>query len=291
VFEEVIARFDELIERQYPSVTAESAALLERVGVFSRVENRAAAEQSRAIGELFAYRLSRCSECEEWAVDTEAAVAAEVAAALRISQGLAASRVRYARAMRERLPKVGAVFAAGDIGYLMFQTIVFRTDLIVDVDVLAAVDAELAANVARWPSMTRGRLSAQVDKIVATVDADAARRRKELVADRQLWVVDVEGGLSHVEGSLLSPHAHALDQRLDALAATVCEHDPRSREQRRADAVGALAGGADRLGCQCGRPDCAAGNRPAAGPVLIHVIAEHWPASALRRPRRSVRRD
>jgi predicted pyridoxine 5'-phosphate oxidase superfamily flavin-nucleotide-binding protein len=111
-------------------------------------------------------------------------------------------------------------------GYLMFQTIVFRTDLIVDVDVLAAVDAELAANVARWPSMTRGRLSAQVDKIVATADADAVRRRKELVADRQLWVVDVEGGLSQVEGSLLSPHAHALDRRLDALAATVCEHDP-----------------------------------------------------------------
>ncbi len=41
MFEEVIARFDELIERQYPSVTAESAALLERVGVYSRVENRA----------------------------------------------------------------------------------------------------------------------------------------------------------------------------------------------------------------------------------------------------------
>ena len=98
--------------------------------------------------------------------------------------------------MRERLPKVGAVFAAGDIGYLMFQTIVFRTDLIVDVDVLAAVDAELAANVARWPAMTRGRLPAQVDKIVATTDADAVRRRKELVADRQLWAVDVEGGLA-----------------------------------------------------------------------------------------------
>jgi Domain of unknown function (DUF222) len=58
------------------------------------------------------------------------------------------------------------------------------------------------------------------------------------------------------------------------LAATVCEHDPRSREQRRADALGALAAGADRLGCRCGREDCAAGTRPPAGPVVIHVIAE-----------------
>jgi hypothetical protein len=54
----------------------------------------------------------------------------------------------------------------------------------------------------------------------------------------------------------------------------VCAHDPRTREQRRADALGALAAGADRLGCRCGRSDCAAGARPAAGPVVIHTLAE-----------------
>jgi hypothetical protein len=274
MFEDVIAWFDELVERQYPSATAESTAFLERVGVFSRVENRAAAEQLLAIGQLFSYRLSRCSECEEWAVDTEAAVSAEVAAQLAISQGLAASRVRYARAMRERLPKVGEVFRAGDIDFRLFATIVYRTDLITDADVVAAVDAELAIRVARWPSMTQGRLAAQVDKIVARADVDAVRRRRESRADRQVWVADMDGGLSHLEGRLLSPDAHALDRRLEALAATVCEHDPRSREQRRADALGALAAGADRLGCRCGRSDCAAGKRPAAGPVVIHVVAD-----------------
>ena len=81
-------------------------------------------------------------------------------------------------------------------------------------------------------------------------------------------------GLAEIQGRLLTPDAHALEKRLDALAATVCEHDPRSRGQRRADALGALAAGADRLGCRCGRTDCAAGNRPAASPVVIHVIAE-----------------
>ena len=70
------------------------------------------------------------------------------------------------------------------------------------------------------------------------------------------------------------PDAAALDQRLDALAATVCAHDPRTREQRRADALGALAAGADRLGCRCARRDCAAGQRRPAGPVVIHVIAD-----------------
>ena len=62
--------------------------------------------------------------------------------------------------MRERLPKVGAVFQSGDIDYLAFQTIVYRTDLIIDDEILAAVDAELAVKVTRWPSMSRGRLGA-----------------------------------------------------------------------------------------------------------------------------------
>jgi hypothetical protein len=39
---EVIARFDELFERHYPSKTPESAALVERIGAAARFENRAA---------------------------------------------------------------------------------------------------------------------------------------------------------------------------------------------------------------------------------------------------------
>ncbi|SPM27804.1 HNH endonuclease signature motif containing protein [Mycobacterium terramassiliense] len=275
MFEDVRARFDEMIERRYPSKTAESAEMVERIGAAWRAENRDAAAQLAAIHELFRYRLSRCAESEDWAIDTMAAVAAEVAAALRVSQGLAASRLRYARAMRERLPRVAEVFRAGDIDYRTFQTIVFRTDLITDDEVLAGVDAKLGANVARWPSMSRGRLAGQVDKIVARADADAVRRRREAQRDREIWIGErVQDGLSEIHGTLFAPDAHALEKRLDALAATVCAHDPRSREQRRADALGALAAGADRLGCRCGRADCASGKRPAAGPVVIHVIAE-----------------
>ena len=63
-------------------------------------------------------------------------------------------------------PRSG-VFKAGDIDFRMFATIVYRTDLITDDEVLAAVDKQLAAMSPRWPSMTRGRLAAQIDKIVA----------------------------------------------------------------------------------------------------------------------------
>ncbi len=109
---------------------------------------------------------------------------------------------------------------------------------------------------------------------MARVDADAVRRRVQRQVDREVWIGDGADGISEIHGSLFTPDAHALQKRLDGLAATVCEHDPRSREQRRADALGALAAGADRLGCRCGRAECAAGTRPAASPVVIHVIAE-----------------
>ena len=131
-----------------------------------------------------------------------------------------------------------------------------------------------AANVVCWPSLTRGRLAAQIDAIVAGVDADAVRRRKESQDDREIWIGSDADGISQITGSLFTVDAHALDKRLNALAATVCEHDSRTKEERRADALGALAAGADRLGCRCGRADCAAGKRPAASPVTIHVIAE-----------------
>ena len=59
---EVIARFDEMFERRHPSTTAESAALVDQICARSRLENQAAAAQLAAIGELFGYRLSRCSD-------------------------------------------------------------------------------------------------------------------------------------------------------------------------------------------------------------------------------------
>jgi hypothetical protein len=57
------------------------------------------------------------------------------------------------------------------------------------------------------------------------------------------------------------------------MARAVCEADPRTLEQRRADALGALAHGGDRLGCLCDNPDCAAADA-APSSVVRNVIAE-----------------
>jgi hypothetical protein len=112
-----------------------------------------------------------------------------------------------------------------------------------------------------------------VDRVVARADRDAVRRRRERRGDREVSIWGDADGLTEIFGRLVTTDAHAVDARLDALAATVCADDPRTRNERRADALGALAAGADRLSCRCGQGHCVAAATPAPSPVLIHVIA------------------
>jgi Domain of unknown function (DUF222) len=55
----------------------------------------------------------------------------------------------------------------------------------------------------------------------------------------------------------------------------VCPDDPRTKTQRRADALTPLAAGVATMPCTCGSDDCPAANceRPAS-PIVINVLAE-----------------
>jgi hypothetical protein len=267
----MIERMSELLE---PPASTEPAALLDGVRAASRAETRAAAQRLTGIWNLYKVRLRETGDHAEWAVDTWDAVAAEVAAALNVSLGLAGSFVRMAKAMHERLPLLGMVLAAGDIDYRSFQMMVYRTDLITDPDTLAVVDGQLASRAPRWSALSQGKLGREVDRVVAKADQDAVRRRKEHVEDREVIICDAGDGMTTVWANVFATDGHAFEQRVDALASTVCESDPRTKQQRRADAMGVLAAGADRLGCQCGKSDCPAGGKAPAGPVVLHLVAE-----------------
>ncbi|AQT78973.1 hypothetical protein B1R94_06370 [Mycolicibacterium litorale] len=256
-----------------PSDTAESRALLASIGASARAENQAAARRLSAVAELFELRRRERGERSDWAVDTWAAVGAEVAAALRVSLAMAGSYLNYGLEMK-RLPAVAAVFIAGDIDMQMFRTIVYRTSLISDAAAMADVDRQVAEKAARWPSMTRGRLASEIDRIVAKCDPDAVQRVRERARGREVVFGDPENGCTELMGRLFSTDAEALDRRLDVLARSVCDADPRDVALRRADALGALAMGADRLACRCGAVECPAAQQPRSGAVVIHVVAE-----------------
>jgi Domain of unknown function (DUF222) len=255
-----------------PSDVAESRELIDQLTNVSRLENQAAARRLCLIADLFELRRHERGEREDWAVDTWAAVGAEVAAALRLSLGKANSYMNYALAML-RLPAVAAVFCAGDIDCRLFQTIVYRTHLVTDADGMVEIDAELAARVARWPSMTRGKLATEIDDIVVQQDPDAVRRMEDRASDRDVTFWESTDGCVDLSGRLLVTDGAALDKRLSVIAKSVCKNDPRTVGQRRSDALGALGTGVERLACRCGQSDCAATETP-TGSVVIHVVAD-----------------
>ena len=247
--------------------------LLQRVCVRARANNQAAAALYTAIGDLYRQRLAEVGDRAEWAIDTDDSVAMEVAVALKISQGLAMSYLRTARCMHERLPRLAALFEAGDVDFTLFDALAYRTDLIDDPDTLDAVDTELATKVPRWPSLSRSQIFGRADRIVVRHDRDAVRRRKRAIEDRRLDIWNSGDGTSEIRGHLRNYTADALNERANTLAATVCPNDPRPLSARRADAVDAILANQDRMDCECGRPDCTAGDKPPAAPVVIHIVA------------------
>ncbi|NKZ14214.1 HNH endonuclease [Mycolicibacterium septicum DSM 44393] len=248
--------------------------LIDRISATARAESVAIAARLAAIGALDTLREQELIESIFWRTDPFEEVAAEVSAALRISQGRASTQVHRARVLRDKLPLVAARFAAGDIDYRVVCMIIARTG-IADPEVWAVLDAELAARAHRWMRLSEPKLRDRVDQWIAKLDPNGERVPPNLVEERFVQIEPHSPGRASVWGNVDAADGAALNQRLDAVAATVCENDPRTQQQRRADAVGPLARLESHLPCLCGLPDCPAGQkRAAANAAVIHVLAD-----------------
>jgi hypothetical protein len=248
--------------------------LIEVMGEVTRDESTAIALRLLAVGELYARRAVELAEWNWWRTDVTAEVAAEISAAQNISHSKAVSQISFARTLRERLPAVATVFVRGTIDFRMVSAIIARTANVED-DVIAGLDEALARHVEKWMKLSKPKLQDRIDLWVTKFDPAAVRVPPKVDDGRFVDIDPSSPGVAIVFGHLHAADGAALDQRLAALAATVCEHDPRTTAQRRADACGPLSRGEATLACQCGREDCAAGaQRAAAVTAVIHVLAE-----------------
>ena len=262
-----------IIEHVFEGVA--DAELIEVMGEATRDESTATAQRLLAVGKLYARRAVELAEWNRWRIDATDEVAAEISAAQNISHGRAVGQIHYGRALCERLPAVARVFVRGVIDFRMVLMIIARTENVEDA-VIGQLDAGIARHAEKWMKLSKPKLQDRIDLWVAKVDP-AAVRVPPAVDDNRCLDVDpgASAGMAFVSGHVHGADGAALDQRLEALAATVCEHDPRTKDQRRADACGPLARGQAMLACQCGRDDCAAGSeRAAAATAVIHVLAE-----------------
>ncbi|MBP2450807.1 HNH endonuclease signature motif containing protein [Mycolicibacterium lutetiense] len=249
-------------------------ALIDAVSAGARAESVAIAGRLAAIGALDSLREQELAESIFWTTDPFEAVAAEISAAMRISRGRAGTQIHRARVLRDKLPLVAARFAVGDLDYRVVCVIIARTG-IVDGAVWSGLDAELAARAHRWMRLSERQLRDRVDQWIAKLDPNGVRVPPNVNDERFVQVEPSSPGMTSLWANVHAEDGAALNQRLDALAATVCEHDPRTREQRRADAVGPVARLESQLACRCGRDDCpATQKRAAANAAMVHVLAE-----------------
>ncbi|MEE3062739.1 MAG: HNH endonuclease signature motif containing protein [Actinomycetota bacterium] len=256
-----------------------------------RQESMLVARRMAAVGALLRHRVAATKQAEDrrgYAVlDGFERTAAEVAAAMNLSPMAASYLVSYAESLDTRLPKLAALLSEGRTDWRTVRLIISRTDLITDDGLIAEVDRSLATRIGKWHGWSRQRIVNAVDATVRAVDPDAARERRETAAnDRYIAISTLDNGMADVYGTVEATAATAFDRRLSQLAGQVCAGDPRTMEQRRADALAALTQGRG-LVCRCEQSDCpaAAGagdGEPESGGVrvVINVVASEQTVNA-----------
>ena len=269
--------FDSAVSLQVRAAFAavDDAGVVDAITAAAREQNAMCGRELAAIGELYARRAPEDdSDRLNWAIDGHENVVAEIAAALGISRGRARGRLRYAIALRERLPRIAEVFARGLIDFRLMAAVVSRTELIENPDLIAKLDAAIARHAPKWMRLSEPKLFERIDLWVLRFDPAGRRVPGERTEDRYVEIAPTDAGLAGIWAQLHATDGAALDQKLDALAQTVCAADPRTKKQRRADALGALIAGMSAMPCQCGSPECSAAQRRPASGVVIHVLAE-----------------
>ena len=269
-------------------------ALISAVTTMTRTEARAAAARLALIGEVVA---RQCDDEDDviahQVIDGWAWAQAAVAAACNLNPYAASKQMRIAQALRDRLPRTAALFARGVVSATVIDAITWRTHLVVDEDALGLIDTAIAGEAAAYGAHSEKQLIGAVDLWVEKFDPDAVVRSKRAAKDLYVEFDDKDdpNGVASFWGRLRITDKKILEQRLDALADTVCPHDPRRRGELRAAALaalGAVGPQLERLTCECGNTDCAgSGKDPRAGAITIYALTDQVPAAGQDTPPQS----
>ncbi|MBB4137825.1 hypothetical protein BKA16_004377 [Gordonia humi] len=209
-------------------------------------------------------------------VDVFASVSREVAVSLCVSAGAADRQVHHATEAVERLPQVARLLRDGVIGVAAFDAVILQVTGVEGPDLVAAIDATTAADLAEMGGVSRGDADQSARRAVAELDPDGLRAKREARGKGVTVSHEVDG--SDVAISTSPEDAARIDTSLTAVAETACKHDPRGKAERRHDAAVALLTGG-RFACACGRDDCpvtapAEEIAAALAKIVVHVVAD-----------------
>jgi hypothetical protein len=158
----------------------------------------------------------------------------DVACALRLSAITAQRRIAVAQTLVDSLPGTLALLESGAISYLHAMNLA---------EAVYPLDAETAATVeervlARAAEQTLSQFKTSVRRAVASAaPARTELQRDEAMAERRVCVTPRDDGMAELWALLPAEGAAALRAAVDALASATPDDDPRSADQRRADAL------------------------------------------------------
>jgi hypothetical protein len=260
--------------------SGDAAALVDAAVDWGKVCAAAEAQRLSIIAEFAALWLAEAGEDTSlWAVDEEDNVVAQIGIAFGVSARWALGDLEIGAAMRERFPRLAALFLRGEISAKVMATVVDRTVLVCDEHALALIDAACvkAATTCGWSGLSYYKLKNAIDVWVEHYDPGAVRRVRDTLRGRSFTVGDSNDktGTTAVYGRLSTPGAALLGGRLRKMARGVCKDDPRTLDQRMADSLEALAADSNRLKCLCGSPTCpATADDGVASRFVVHLYAE-----------------
>ena len=150
---------------------------------------------------------------------------------------------------------------------------------------MAALDRRLAERVARWGALSEKKTEAAIDELVDQIDPGALRRsRAGSQRDVQFGSPSDEAGFMTMWARVYATDGAAIQQRVEQMAHRVCEADPRTADERRADALAPAITHTDFV-CQCGQPDCdGATGEPPAKTAVVYVVADEKSVEAATTP-------
>ncbi|WP_066902287.1 HNH endonuclease signature motif containing protein [Mycolicibacterium houstonense] len=247
----------------------------------SRVEARLIAARMAAVADLLAQRTAELNvegvHPNYMIVTGFARASAEVGAALNLTKGAASRLVEQAEALRDRLPHLAALLAAGQTDWRTVEIVLARTRF-VSSKAMAQIDSELAGQVGGWQCWSDGRITTTVDAKVKLLDPAAIAQREHATDRRRVKVRPLGDGTAKIGAVVTTRAGLAFDAKLSEMSGGLCPKDPRSSDQRRADAIEALSEGRE-LSCECGRAEChtrSAAPQPESSSlrVVFNVIAD-----------------
>ncbi|CAI9390241.1 HNH endonuclease signature motif containing protein [Microbacterium sp. T2.11-28] len=148
-------------------------------------------------------------------------MAAQLGAALRVSDRTVQRQLSDAVVLTERFPAAWAALAAGDVSGAHVRVIV-EAGLPIDDDEARAVFEEAAVEVARRE--TPGRLRPAVRMLAARLHpVPLAERHAVAARGRCVWVRDLDHGMAELIATLPAHLAHGIRDRLDRYARRVID--------------------------------------------------------------------